>query len=254
MQLMPLSCDHCNHCAGGSIDAVTAVCACDSKEEFMPSCIKLLRVHHSTSSCLTIFGDQGIHSSRLPEAPTAVNAFTLLCKAACNLALLSSQAWMPCLHGPMIQDQVCQLVTCFTKYTKRCMKTCAACMPLAWTSTSKLVLSQRPKSSDSGRGQGGPVIGVIQVDPLLDEANASCPVGAEAGPLSPQASAARPPLARDSSQALPRVSSTERLQATGTPGKLPQAKAQPVQLKPGHKVGIPHPCSTVSSRGTLPSL
>ncbi|KAL3152210.1 hypothetical protein ABBQ32_001296 [Trebouxia sp. C0010 RCD-2024] len=59
----------------------------------------------------------------------------------------------------------------------------------------------------------------------------------EAGPLSPQAQAARPPLARDSSQgvALPRVGSAERLQATATPGKQPQAKAQPVQLKPGHK-------------------
>lgn len=53
----------------------------------------------------------------------------------------------------------------------------------------------------------------------------------EPGPLSPQASA-RPPLSRDSSQ-LPRVSSSERLQ-TGTPGKE-KAKAQPVQLKPGHK-------------------
>lgn len=59
----------------------------------------------------------------------------------------------------------------------------------------------------------------------------------EAGPLSPQAQAARPPLARDSSQgvALPRVGSAERLQAAATPGKQPQAKAQPVQLKPGHK-------------------
>lgn len=61
-------------------------------------------------------------------------------------------------------------------------------------------------------------------------------VAAEAGPLSPQASAARPPLARDGSQALPRVSSAEKLQASRTPGKLPQAKSQPVQLKPGHKV------------------
>lgn len=56
----------------------------------------------------------------------------------------------------------------------------------------------------------------------------------EPGPLSPQASA-RPPLARDSSQQIPRVSSTERLQ-TGTPGKAKaQAQAQPMQLKPGHK-------------------
>ena len=58
---------------------------------------------------------------------------------------------------------------------------------------------------------------------------------AEPGPLSPQASA-RPPLARDSSQQIPRVSSTERLQ-TGTPGKAKaQTQAQPMQLKPGHKV------------------
>ena len=73
------------------------------------------------------------------------------------------------------------------------------------------------------------------------EGDASASVGAEAGPLSPQALAARPPLARDSSQALPRVSSAERLQSSGTPGKLPQAKAQAVQLKPGHKVATPHP-------------
>ena len=64
-------------------------------------------------------------------------------------------------------------------------------------------------------------------------------VGAEPGPLSPQASA-RPPLSRDSSQ-LPRVSSSERLQ-TGTPGKE-KAKAQPVQLKPGHKVLLLRTCS-----------
>lgn len=121
-------------------------------------------------------------------------------------------------------------------------------------STSKLGSSQQPKSSDSAAGRGGPMIGVIQDNPHLGEADASCPVSAEAGPLSPQAAAARPPLARDSSQALPRVSSTERLQATGTPGKLSQAKAQPVQLKPGHKVCIPRPCSILSSRGTLPSV
>lgn len=53
----------------------------------------------------------------------------------------------------------------------------------------------------------------------------------EPGPLSPQASA-RPPLAREGSQ-IPRVSSSERLQIS-TPGK-DKAKAQAVQLKPGHK-------------------
>lgn len=97
------------------------------------------------------------------------------------------------------------------------------------------------------------MIGITQVDPKLGEADATCLLGAEAGPLSPQASAARPPLARDTSQALPTVSSAERLQATGTPGKLPQAKAQPVQLKPGHKVCTPYPSTTASSRIILHS-
>ena len=67
---------------------------------------------------------------------------------------------------------------------------------------------------------------------------------AEPGPLSPQASG-RPPLGRDSSQQIPRVSSSERLQ-TGTPGK-DKAKAHPVQLKPGHKVAFAPPLAYLSS-------